>query len=134
MTSLEVQLIRLQILSQPSHCPPGISNKRGGESCNDGLDDVVLYREHVGHLAVVALRPDVEAIADVGELRRHAQPISGAPDAAFKHSGYVEFAADLVDVGVPTAEVERRGPRRYAQSRQPCERVDEIFGEPSLKY
>ena len=45
--------------------------------------DLVFDREHVVDAAAVGLRPEVIAVVGVDELRRDAQPVSGALHTSF---------------------------------------------------
>jgi len=65
---------------------------------DDRLGDLVLHREYVGGIAIIALGPDMAAIGDVVELHGDAHPIAGLADAAFHHIAGAKLLADLLHV------------------------------------
>ena len=60
------------------------------------LGDLVLYREDVGEIAIVPLRPDVIPGLGLDELRGDADTITGLAHAAFEHIAHAELAPDLL--------------------------------------
>ena len=70
----------------------------GREDRDDGASDLILDREDVFQLSVVALGPAVRAGGGIDELRRDADTVAGATDAAFEDVANAELAADLSDV------------------------------------
>src|SRR6516165_5237498 len=82
-----------------SYGPPqlGIADGRGDRN-RYSLGDLVLHREDVGKIPVVALGPDVVAGLRFDELRGDADPISGLAHAAFEHITYAELVTDLLNV------------------------------------
>ena len=107
VASLEIQLVRLEILGRPLDGGLRITDQRRRQCLDDRFHNLVLDVEHVGHLAVVAFGPDVEAVGDVGQLCGHAKAFPGAPHAAFQHRRDVQLAPDLADVDVAAAKPER---------------------------
>ena len=72
-----------------------LRRERDPQRLGDLARDLVLHREHVGHLAVVALGPQQRVRFGVHELGRDAQPVAAAADAAGEHGGGLELLADL---------------------------------------
>src|SRR6516164_557700 len=62
------------------------------------LGDLVLHREDVGKLAIVALRPDVVSDPSLDELCCDTDPIAGFADAAFENIVNAELTADLLHI------------------------------------
>src|SRR5262249_54244878 len=77
------------------------------------LGDLILNRENVRHLAIVALRPEVISVGGVDELRRHANAASRAPNAPFQDRLHRQRLGDPANVLLLAPEGERRGSRRY---------------------
>ena len=63
---------------------------------DDSLGDLVLHREHIGKLAVVAFRPDLASGGDVIELRGDAHAIAHLAHAALDDIADAEFLGDLL--------------------------------------
>ena len=110
---------RGDILGVPTRDRCRLACERRLDGLDDGRGDVVLDVEDVGHFAVVALGPEVIAIADVHELRGDPQAVPRTPDAAFQNMLDVELSSDFANVGAAPAKLERRGSRRDAQAEQP---------------
>jgi hypothetical protein len=91
--------------------------------------NVVLDGKHVVHGAIVGVRPQVKAIVDADQLRRHPDPVALPPDAAFQHVGDIERGADFPQVFVLALEAERRGAARDLQVRDLRELVQQLLGE-----
>ena len=94
----------------------GIGNGRhqGDRHC---LGDLVLQRENVGEIAVVAFGPDVIASFGLHELRGYADPIAGFAHATFEHIAYPQFEPHLLYIDCSTLEGERRIARYDEQRR-----------------
>ena len=65
---------------------------------NDAGCDLILNREHVFHLAIVSLRPDMGGGLGTDQLRRRTKAISGALDAALEYVACLEVASELGNV------------------------------------
>src|SRR6516165_10698122 len=65
---------------------------------DDGLGDLILHREHVGEVAIVAFRPKVASGGDIIELCRDAHAFAAPAQAALDHIADAEFLGDLLDV------------------------------------
>ena len=94
VTSLEVQLIRLRVLRRSFHATAQphlepVCNRPG---------DLILYLEEVLHLTIVALRPQMEAVSDINELHRDADPVGGTPDATLEDVRHIELRPDFTDL------------------------------------
>ena len=84
---------------------PGAKTFRGVKLRLDGGDDcfgdLVLHREHVGEVAVVALRPDVAAGGDVVELGGDAHALARLAQAALEEVAHAELLGDLPEMDGP---------------------------------
>ena len=65
---------------------------RGG----DGAGYLILNREDVLEVPIVALRPEVTARFGRDQLGCHADPLAGLPHTAFDHVGHAEIAPYLL--------------------------------------
>ena len=63
---------------------------------DDGFGDLVLHREHVGEIAVVAVRPDVAAGGGVVKLRGDTHAVAAFAHAAFDDIADAELLGDLL--------------------------------------
>ena len=77
---------------------------RGG----DRLRDLVLHREDVDEVTVVALGPDVLPGFGLDQLSGDADAVAGFPQAAFEHITHTELAPDLLHIDRPTFVGETR--------------------------
>ena len=91
--------------------------------------NLVLDGEDVGHLAVVALRPQVRAVGSQNELRRHTDAAAGAADAALEDVRHAERVRDPADVLVLAFERKRRRARNHLEAGHLRERVDDLVRE-----
>ena len=83
----------------------------------DVLRDLLLDREDVLHLAVVARRPEAVAGADVGELHRDPEAVARLADAAFQDRAHVQqLGADPAHVHRPVLVLEGGGARSHPQA------------------
>ena len=97
---------------------------------DDCLADIVLDREYIRHLAVVALRPEMVTGGDIDQLGRYPDACPGFAHASLEDVLHVEFRADLPDVQVFGAQGEGRGAGRDLQAGQLREGVDDLFCQP----
>ena len=65
---------------------------------DDGLRDLVLHREHVGQIAVVALGPQMTAGDDIVELRGDAHLVAILAHRALDDIADAELLADLLQM------------------------------------
>src|SRR5215468_3575159 len=70
----------------------------GCENRDNRARYLVLDREDVVQLAVVALGPAVCPGDGIDELRRDADPIADPPNASFQHVACAQLAPDLPDI------------------------------------
>ena len=98
---------------------------QGGD---DRLGDLVLDREDVGKVAVVAVGPGVTAGLGVDQLGGDPHPVAGLAHAAFEDVGDVERARDFLDVHHLALERERRVPRDHEQRRDLRQIGDDVLG------
>src|SRR5689334_13186838 len=68
------------------------------EGVDDARRNLILNREHVFHLAIISLRPQLEACRDIDELRRDAQAIACLAHASFENSVHFELSTNRADV------------------------------------
>src|ERR1035441_2082382 len=108
---LQIKLVRVDVHGLRSRSQPYL------QSFRDRLADFVLNSEHVGHVAVEALRPQMSAGGGVDQLRSDAQTIARAAHAAFEHMAHAERFGDLADVLLLAAERERRSAGNHLQVR-----------------
>ena len=82
-----------------SHCAlPLDIGDCGGDRDGDGFSDLILHREDVGEITVVAFGPNVVAALGLDQLRGDADAIAGLAQAAFQHVAHPEFSSDLFHV------------------------------------
>ena len=96
---------------------------------HDVFGDLVLHGEHVGDLAIVALRPQVCAGRDVVELRRDAHAAAFLAHAAFDHVAHAELLGDLLHVHGLALVDEGRVARDDEEPAQLRERRDDVLAD-----
>ncbi len=96
---------------------------------DDGLGDFVLHGEHVGEVAVVALRPDMAAGGDVVELRRDAHAVAALAHAALDHIADAELLGDLLHMHRLALVDERRVARDHEEPAQLGQCGDDVFAD-----
>ena len=82
----------------------------GCEYRHDRARDLILHREHVLDLAIIALGPAMPAGGAVDELSCDADAIAGALNAALQDIAHAELLADLTEVNRPALVLKRRVP------------------------
>lgn len=60
----------------------------------DRREDFILDLEEIGRLALVSLRPDVEATIHAYQMSSDPQPVARLPNGAEQHRSDAEFPAD----------------------------------------
>ena len=99
-----------------------------------GVDDLARHRfldvEHVGHLALVAVGPQLRARRDVDEVRRDAQVVLVTPDRALDDVARAQFVADLVDVELRALVADGVRPRHDRHALEPRQVRDQVLGQP----
>src|SRR5438128_5070736 len=99
MPSLEVRLVRVKIRrATRERC--GLRRQLDPERRGDGLRDLILNREDVGHLAVVALGPEMKTIGDLDELRGDSDAVTRLPNASLENVLDVEPPGDLSELKI----------------------------------
>ena len=96
---------------------------------DDGLGDFVLHGEHVGEIAVVALRPEVTAGGHVDELGGDADVVAVLAHAAFDDVADAELLADLLVVDGFLLVDERGIPRDHIEPAQLRQRGDDVLAD-----
>ena len=126
--ALEIQVVRLETLV------PFGKNRRpflGKELDFQLLDDrqryLVLNRKHVRHLAVVAFRPEVVAVAGIDQLRGDPQPITHLLYAALENGVDIEPAPDLADIDILALEGEGGSAGDDEEGVDLGQRIDQFF-------
>src|SRR5205814_7143917 len=103
--ALEVQVVGAEIGAVPDRGRVAeILQESRAERVDDGARDLVLDRENVGQLAVVALRPERPPVPYAGVLGRDAEPGAGAAHRAIEHGADVEPSAERAYVLAPPLE------------------------------
>ncbi len=113
---------------RPRHQAGGRQPQAQGLGNTQG--DLVLHREDVRHLAVVALGPDVITVGDVDELDGHAQALARLAHAALKHLVDPQPLADPAGgLHAPAAQARDRQARDL-QALEPHQGVGQLVGHP----
>jgi hypothetical protein len=102
--------------------PPG----QGGD---DRRGHLVLDREQVLELAVVALGPDVPVGFGIDQLHGYAHPVARLAHAAFDHVLDAEFGRHVLNPDRPVLVDEGRVARDHEQVAKPRELGDDVFGQ-----
>ena len=102
----QIEMIGVEIPGGRSDQRRPLDTQGDLKSVGDRLRDLVLDREDVRHFAVVALRPEMVAVADLHELGTDPQPISRLAHASLQHRRDLELRADLGEVDRRAAERE----------------------------
>jgi len=106
--------LRIEVRPQPRHHGPG---------------DLVLELERVAQLAVVALAPQVAAVAGLDELDGDSHALTGAAHAPLQDALGAQSRARLADVEAQSRDDERGGPRDDAQALHSGQRADDLLGQ-----
>jgi hypothetical protein len=110
-------LIRFQVVRRPlDDGRSWIAEKPHAQFVEYGLGDFFLDRKYVVQVAVIALGPQLIAVAGVDELHRDAQTVAGLADASFEHCSNLELVADLPDIDCPAPELKRGAARGDAEA------------------
>ena len=78
------------------------------ERFDDVTRDLILDGEDILHLAIERLRPEMEAVRHLDELRRDSHPIAGLAHTAFEKRLDIEEPADFTAVHGLVLELKRR--------------------------
>ena len=74
--------------------------QRNPEGFDDAVRHLVLQRKDIGHVAVVAVRPDMGPGPCIDQLGIDPDAVAGAADRALEHRSHAEFAPDRPDIDV----------------------------------
>ena len=96
----------------------------------DRLRNLVLDRENIGEVAVVALGPDMVAGRAVDQLRGDAHAGARLAHAAFEDVSDAELARRVLDVDLLALETERRVARDDRQRRNLRQIGDDVLADP----
>src|SRR5262245_54643718 len=86
-----------------------------GDLGDDLTHDLVLDQEYISHLAIELIGPNVGASLGVDELRRNAEIVASAPNAALEHIAHAELAPELGNVFRLPLVLEGRIAREHTQ-------------------
>ena len=100
------------------------------ERGDDRFRNLVLDRENVLEVAVVALGPDMVAARAVDQLRVDAHPPAGLADAAFEHVADAELAGDVADIDRLALEREGGVARDHRQGRDFRQIGRDVLADP----
>ena len=106
MTPFKVQFVGLGVFGRSFDCVSGVAEQRRHHRLHDRRDNLVLNLEHIRHLPIVALRPQLIAVFRVNQLRCDPEPGAGPAHAAFYKRRDFELAADLPDIQIAAAKTE----------------------------
>jgi hypothetical protein len=106
----------------------GLSDRRGDRD-RHRLTDLVLHREDVGEVAVVALGPDVVAGLRLDQLSGNADAVAGFAQAAFEDIAHTQFAPDLLHIDGAALVGEAGIARDHEQRGIARKRGDDILGD-----
>src|SRR5438105_3226773 len=100
------------------------------ERVDNARRDFILNREHVLHLAIVSLGPQLKARCDIDELSRDAKPIARLANASLEYGVNLQLPSDRADVFLVSLERKRRSARRNIERADLRESVDDLFADP----
>ncbi len=101
----------------------------GLDADHHALGDFLLHGKDIGHVALVALGPEMMAAGGVDELRRDPDTIAAATCAAFDEIGGAEILADLRRVLRLALVGEGRIARDHGKPAPVGQRGDDVLGE-----
>ena len=106
----------------------GLQSERHAQGRGDGPRDVFLYGEDVGEVAVVIVRPNLQAVLRLNELRRDAHAVSRLAHRAFDEVGRAERLPYGARFLVLAFELERGRAGDNTQIRHFRERTGDFVG------
>ena len=128
IASLEVRLVGAKVgCVTPER--RGLRGKPDLESRGDGLRDLILHREDVRHLAVVALRPEMKTIGDLDELRRDSDAVARLANTPLENMLDVEPPADLSEFDVLSPEEEGGRAAGDLHAGYVGQHIDDLLGQ-----
>ena len=127
---LEEELVGLEVPGPDSGqvTAPGIGEGDPEPGC-DRVRDLVLDGEHIGELAIVALRPEMVSVGRVDELRCYPQAVAGLADAAFQDRVHPEPLRHRAQILLGALEREAGSACRDAQALELGQRIDDLLGD-----
>ena len=99
-----------------------------GQLVGDGHGDLVLQREQILVGALIGFAPDVEAVARVDQLRRHAHATAGLAQGAFEQPAHTQLAGEHARVPARSAQGERGGARSDLEAFVPRQAIEQFLG------
>jgi hypothetical protein len=106
-----------------------INRQSDSQRQGNRVRNLILEREDVRPLAVVALGPEMKAVGHLDQLRCHPNPVAGPADAPFEQVVDVQPPADFRQLDILSAKQERRRPACHLKARHLRQRVDHFFSE-----
>ena len=116
VATLQVELIGLDVLRRAPGAGLRGAHQREPEGLHDRGCDLVLQREDVLQLAVVALRPEVVAVGGADQEGRDPQAAAGLPHAPLEDAIDPQLAPDAPHVVGASLELEGGGACRHPQA------------------
>src|SRR5438093_2114917 len=95
----------------------------------DRTHQLILNRENVVQVAIIALRPQTIAGCRLQELRGYAEALTCSPNAAFHDITSAEHAADFLHIDSLALDCERGVPSGDQEMSESAEFGDDIFGQ-----
>ena len=110
--------VRFVCLRVDGQSYPSAATSRSGPAGGprDIRRNLLLERQHLAQLAVIALRPDMAIRGGTDQLRRHAHARSRAHQRPFDHGLDLQLLADCRERLVRTLVLPRRGPRDHIET------------------
>ena len=97
--SFEVEAVGVDVFGIPArHVFGEIGEHCGSQRADDRAGDLVLNREHVDQLAIVALRPEQPPVVGRGELCGDAEPVARLAHRPLEHDAHTEQRANRADI------------------------------------
>ena len=97
---------------------------------NDPARDLVLKLEDIFQLAIVFVRPQMDAVRGIDQLPGDTNPVGDLPHAALKDISHTELACDLAHVDRFTFEGKTRIARDDKEPALPGQAGNDVLGQP----
>ena len=108
VTPFQAKRVGLRIGGGLAHQRRAGARQLDAQAFRGASRNLVLHREHVVQVAVVALGPQFEAVGHVGEVGGDANAVAGLAHAAFHDVLHVQALADLGELETFLLAVYRR--------------------------
>ena len=129
LAAAQVALVGLDAAGRRRRGRPALDlGEHAAQRLGDGERDLLLHREDVGELAIVAPRPLLVAAHRIDQLEGDAQALAGLPHRALEDALDAEALADGAHVAGVTLELEGGGARGDAQAGEARQGVDQLLG------